>query len=531
MKKLLLWGLVLFLCGCAQQKPLSGGERDFTAPVVVNMFPQNLQENFSEKSFAIEFDEYVALNNIYQELLISPPMKTQPLVKVKNRTVIVQIKDTLQPNTTYTFNFSDGIVDLNEGNKAEDLLYVFSTGDAIDSLALHGEASYPLTNEAAAGARVLVFSDTIDFSKPGNKQPSYFTKTKKDGTYVLPFMKQGSYQVIALEDLNGNYNVDEDERVSSLIPKVSPQVVDSTAPSLDFKLFEQILKGPSLANYEVDSTGVFILPWSPFFAQKIELDLQFEKNLEGSLYLNEAKDSMYYELVAPIQNRNVDLYVKINDEVDTVAIPHIKDEFRTALKFSHNVDAKWRINDTMIFQTPFMSRLKEGNERMQLFEDSVLVQEFLPIALNDREYYATPQLKEGKKYKLLVGKGLMEDQFLVSNDSLKINFQTYKSEDLGVVELDIDPSIAEQAGWLEIYDKTKILVWKKRLQPNDKKLRIEKLIPNEYSVRYFIDVDGNELWNPIDFEKGIPAEEIYVFPEKINVRANWDLKVLLKLPV
>jgi hypothetical protein len=56
-------------------------------------------------------------------------------------------------------------------------------------------------------------------------------------------------------------------------------------------------------------------------------------------------------------------------------------------------------------------------------------------------------------------------------------------------------------------------------------------IPNEYSVRYFIDVDGNELWNPIDFDKGIPAEEIYVFPEKINVRANWDLKVSLKLPV
>jgi hypothetical protein len=273
------------------------------------------------------------------------------------------------------------------------------------------------------------------------------------------------------------------------------------------------------------------LPWSPFFAQKIELDLQFENNLEGSLYLNEAKDSIFYELVAPIQNRNVDLYVKINDEVDTVAVPHIKDEFRIELKFSHNVDAKWRINDTMIFQTPFMSRLKEGNELMQLFEDSVLVQEFLPKTLNEREYFATPQLKEGKKYKLLVGKGLVEDQFLVSNDSLKINFQTYRSEDLGVVELDIDPAMAEQTGWLEIYDKTKILVWKKRLQPNDQKLRIEKLIPNEYSVRYFIDVDGNELWNPIDFDKGIPAEEIYVFPEKINVRANWDLKVSLKLPV
>ncbi|MFY7708294.1 MAG: Ig-like domain-containing protein [Flavobacteriales bacterium] len=531
MKKLLFWSMVIFIWGCAQQKPLSGGERDFTAPVVVNMFPQNLQKNFSEKLFTIEFDEYVALNNIYQELLISPPMKTQPLVKVKNRTVIVQIKDTLQPNTTYTFNFSDGVVDLNEGNKAEDLLYVFSTGDSIDSLALHGTASYPITNELAAGARVLVFSDTVDFSKPGNKQPSYFTKTKKDGTYVLPFMKEGSYNVIALEDLNGNYNVDEDERVSSLVSKVSPQAVDSTAPNLDFKLFEQILKGPSLANYEVDSTGVFILPWSPFFAQKIELDLQFENNLEGSLYLNEAKDSIFYELVAPIQNRNVDLYVKINDEVDTVAVPHIKDEFRIELKFSHNVDAKWRINDTMIFQTPFMSRLKEGNELMQLFEDSVLVQEFLPKTLNEREYFATPQLKEGKKYKLLVGKGLVEDQFLVSNDSLKINFQTYRSEDLGVVELDIDPAMAEQTGWLEIYDKTKILVWKKRLQPNDQKLRIEKLIPNEYSVRYFIDVDGNELWNPIDFDKGIPAEEIYVFPEKINVRANWDLKVSLKLPV
>jgi len=531
MKKLLFWSLILFLWGCAQQKPLSGGERDFTAPVVVNMFPQNLQKNFSEKSFAIEFDEYVALNNIYQELLISPPMKTQPLVKVKNRTVTVQIKDSLQPNTTYTFNFSDGVVDLNEGNKAEDLLYVFSTGDSIDSLALHGKLSYPLTNEMAAGARVLVFSDTIDFSKPGNKQPSYFTKTKKDGTYVLPFMKEGNYQVIALEDLNGNYNVDQDERVSSIVDPVTPQVVDSLAPSLDFELYEQILKGPSLANYEVDSTGVFILPWSPFFNQKIELDLQFENNLEGSLYLNKTMDSIFYELVAPIQNRNVDLYVKINDEVDTVAVPHIKDEFRTALKFSHNISAKWRTGDTIFFSTPFMSRLKDTEERMQLYEDSVMIQELMPRTLNAREYFITPQLKEGQKYKLLVGRGLIEDQFLVSNDSLKINFQTYKGEDLGVIELDIDPAMAEQSGWLEIYDKSKILVWKRRLQPNDDKVRIEKLIPNEYSVRYFIDTDGNGIWNPIDFDKSIPAEEIYVFPEKINVRANWDLKVVLKLPV
>ncbi len=531
MKKVILGCLVLLLWGCAQQKPLSGGERDFTAPVVVNMFPQNLQKNFSEKTFSIEFDEYVALNNIYQELLISPPMKTQPVVKVKNRTVIVQIKDTLQPNTTYTFNFSDGVVDLNEGNKAENLLYVFSTGENIDSLALHGSAQYPLSNEAAAGARILVFSDTVNFSKPGNKQPSYFTKTKKDGSYVLPFMKEGSYQVLALEDLNGNYNVDEDERVSTLVSSVAPQVVDSLSPELDFQLFNQIPKSPSMANYEVDSTGVFILPWSPFFAQKIELDLQFENKLEGVLYSNKAKDSIFYELVAPIQNKNVDLYVNINDDVDTVAIPHIKDEFRTVLKLTHNVTPKWRKNDSIFFTTPFMSRLKENGGSIRLMEDSILVQTLTPNALTERDYYIVPAIKEGKKYKLQLSKGIIEDQFLVSNDSLEISFQTYKAEDLGTVELSLDDRMSEQSGWLEIYDKSKILVWKKRLQPNDKKIQIEGLIPNEYSVRYFVDTDGNELWNPIDFDKGIPAEDIYVFPEKINVRANWDLKIVLKLPV
>ncbi len=531
MKRILLGFLILILWGCAQQKPLSGGERDFTAPVVVNMFPQNLQKNFSQKTFSIEFDEYVALNNIYQELLVSPPMKTQPIVKVKNRTVIVQLNDTLKPNTTYTFNFSDGVVDLNEGNKAENLLYVFSTGNEIDSLTLHGKVSYPLSNELAVGARILVFSDTVDFSKPGNKQPSYFTKSKKDGTYVLPFMKEGNYQVLALEDLNGNYNVDDDERVSSILAPITPQVADSLAPEIDFKLFEQIAKGPSLADYQVDSTGVFILPWSPFFAQKIELDLQFENNLEGSLYLNKNKDSLFYELVAPIQNKNVDLFVKINDDTDTVAIPHIKDEFRTALKFSHNITSKWRVQDTIFFSTPFMSRLKEDAQTIQLFEDSLMVEEFTPRAATERSYYITPKLKEGKKYELRVGKGIFEDQFLISNDSLKINFQTYKSEDLGVLELVVDSSMSEQGGWLELYDKTKILIWKRRLQPNDQKIKVENLIPNEYSVRYFIDTDGNGLWNPVDFDKGIPAEDIYVFPEKVNVRANWDLKISLKLPI
>jgi hypothetical protein len=67
-------------------------------------------------------------------------MKYEPIISPTSATksISIKIKDTLQANTTYSFNFGQSIADNNEGNPINQFKYVFSTG-TIDSLALGGE--------------------------------------------------------------------------------------------------------------------------------------------------------------------------------------------------------------------------------------------------------------------------------------------------------------------------------------------------------------------------------------------------------
>ncbi|MEY4935210.1 MAG: hypothetical protein RIS64_1569, partial [Bacteroidota bacterium] len=86
--------------------------------------------------YQVPYSENIKLKNLNKQLIISPPMKNEPLIlpTTASKFITIRIKDTLQPNTTYSFNFGQSIADNNEGNPFNQFKYVFSTGDYIDSL-------------------------------------------------------------------------------------------------------------------------------------------------------------------------------------------------------------------------------------------------------------------------------------------------------------------------------------------------------------------------------------------------------------
>jgi len=124
--------------GCANIIPPEGGPRDSLAPRAIAVRPADSTRNFSERRITFNFDEYVEVQNVQQNLVVSPLPKNMPIVEAKLKTVTVRIRDTLEPNTTYAFNFTKVIKDVNEGNEVKDFIYVFSTGQTIDSLELTG---------------------------------------------------------------------------------------------------------------------------------------------------------------------------------------------------------------------------------------------------------------------------------------------------------------------------------------------------------------------------------------------------------
>ena len=196
--------LTMLETGCASIVPPSGGPKDTLPPVIVSVMPENETLHFNAKEIKIEFDEYVELNDIFSNLIISPFPEIMPEVSRKLRTVTVKIKDTLQPHTTYVYNFANAIKDLNEGNQGKDLLYVVSTGDYIDSMELSGEVKMANTGKADSTLTVMLYSN-LDDSAVVKQKPRYITTLDSNGVFFFRYLAPGDYRLYAMKAEGGSY--------------------------------------------------------------------------------------------------------------------------------------------------------------------------------------------------------------------------------------------------------------------------------------------------------------------------------------
>jgi len=196
--------VALIYTGCAQQGSPLGGPKDEDPPVVVETEPANYSTRFTSDKISISFDEYVVLDNVNQELVVSPPMEEKPEIKLRKKTIIIELMDTLKANTTYTFNFGSSIKDLHEGNKLLNFEYVFSTGDVLDSLSVKGTLKYAADLSAPENPiTIMLYSDLRD-SVPLTDIPMYIGRSGDEGVFSVNNLRSDVYKVFAIKD--GNYN-------------------------------------------------------------------------------------------------------------------------------------------------------------------------------------------------------------------------------------------------------------------------------------------------------------------------------------
>ncbi len=200
--------VVLFCRSCAQQGSPSGGPLDLDPPVVVESDPPNYSTRFEAKKIQITFDEYIVLDNVNQELIVSPPMEEQPEVKLRKKSLSIEFEEALKINTTYTFNFGNAIKDLHEGNKLQNFEYVFSTGDLLDSMSVRGTLKYAENLEVPEDPiSIMLYSDLRD-SVPLTDIPLYVGRSNDSGLFSVNNLRPDVYKVFALKDGNNNFLFD-----------------------------------------------------------------------------------------------------------------------------------------------------------------------------------------------------------------------------------------------------------------------------------------------------------------------------------
>lgn len=200
--------LVGILYGCANRVAPDGGPYDVTPPKYVKSSPDNKALNVGKKKIIITFDEYIQIKDIANKVIISPPQLQQPKILAIGKSVIVELADDLIPNTTYSLDFTDAIVDNNEGNPLENFSIAFSTGNEIDTMEIAGKVINIRNHEPMQGMLVGIHADSAGWDAFTDTTFLRMSRTGDLAQFVIRNIKQGSYRVYALKESDGNYRHD-----------------------------------------------------------------------------------------------------------------------------------------------------------------------------------------------------------------------------------------------------------------------------------------------------------------------------------
>lgn len=213
--------------GCANIVPPEGGPRDTIPPVLLKVSPGDSSRNFTGKTIVFTFDEFIDVQNIQENLLISPLPKVNPSVDFKLKTVTVRIKDSLEANTTYSFDFGKAVKDFTEGNPVRDLSYTFSTGSNFDSLELQGNVLLAENGKIDTTLIVMLHTNSNDSAVVTSK-PRYIAKLDSKGNFRFKNLPAKTFYIYALKD-EGGYRYNSDKQLFAFADK--PVTIESkTAP-------------------------------------------------------------------------------------------------------------------------------------------------------------------------------------------------------------------------------------------------------------------------------------------------------------
>jgi len=508
---------------CARRGNPTGGPKDITPPVLLKAEPENLTVNFKAEKIRLYFDEYIKLEKIQEQLIVSPPLKYIPEITPQGtarKYIEITLKDTLKENTTYTFNFGQSIVDNNEGNPYNYLTYVFSTGDYIDSLSLTGVVRDAFNKKADEFISVMLYeidtayTDSTIYQQP----PNYITNTL-DSTIIfnLNNLKAGKYALVAIKDEGKNNMFDQKADKIGFVEDTITLPTDSTylltlfreKPDYNISVPSFVAENRIQFGYQGNREDFVI-----------ETLTQLPDTVKTIFLKDREKDTLNYWFT-PFKMDSL-LFAITNDKlklIDTFSIKPRKLPADTLL-ISSGQKGKLSFEEkyTIIASTPLV---KIDTSLMALtVQDSLpgSFSAFLDTIENkvDFDFNVEPN----QKYKLELFPGAVEDFFEDINDTIVFNLSTGSLEDYGNLRLNLAGN-TQFPLIVQLTDDEGEKTIREIYMTEPKILEFNNLDPAKYMVRVIYDENSNEMWDTGNYLKKIQPEKVSYYPDIIEMRANW----------
>ena len=550
---ILLTALVLVGCANRGVGP-QGGPKDSIPPTAVKSVPENGTLNFTGRRIEITFNEYIQLDNISANLLMSPPQQRPPDVKARGKRVLIQFADSLRDSTTYTIDFGDAICDYTEKNPIHGYCFGFSTGPTIDTLETTGVVLDAENLKPRKGIIVGIHDDLSDTAF--TKHPFLrIARTDSMGVYRIANMHAGTYRLYAVDDVSRDNRLTPGESVAFAEHTIAVTAPDTAAtdsmPSHRDTLYlftpqQQRLYLQRTTRDEQHririafSTGPDSLPTIRPLIDSLNYNTYFSRNNDTvTLWLLDSAsiqpDSLFFE----VHYSRTDSLFHLEWATDTVLArwraPRLSAKAQQAqernrrnrrLGIKTNASKNFELYDTLRLTTATpLALIRE--EAMHLYErkdkDTVDYPVPFTIAPHDSlplQLLFVAKLEPGKKYELCLDSAALTDVYGITHVAGSYSLTLKTPEDYSTIRVTIEPF--DPSMRIQVLNAKEKVLQEQSAQPDGALFRYLK--PDAYFLRMYKDVNGDGKWTTGSWDDKRQPEKVYVNPTKIQTKSNWDFE-------
>ncbi|MDL2262057.1 Ig-like domain-containing protein [Bacteroidales bacterium OttesenSCG-928-I21] len=559
--------LILFLVvSCAKQTTPSGGPVDVTPPQMINAEPPIETTNFNENIIQIKFDEFIRLNNVNQKLIVSPPIEEIPTVLLTGKGLKIKLNpELLQPNTTYTLNFTDAIADNNENNAINSFVYAFSTGDYVDSLSFSGYVLDSYTKKPTEDVWVILHNNLSD-TAISTLAPSYITKTDKAGKFLIPYIQDNDYKIYALKDGNYNHKFDLPTEAIAFIDSIFHPSVELIS-KLEAKSDTLMLDILKLENIDPDSITSKPLDTYKNIPENIEL-LLFIENRQTQFIKSHKRltdnqleiifnSTQYEDFRLKVDgDDNIITYSKNNPDTINVWLQNSElfscDTLRVFLDYRDPIFTDTIHQDTLRFKkfekedkdtvlklnistgtlpykylivntkTPFIY-YDSTKIKLELKKDTNFVKVDFNLqkdSLNPLKLLILSNIDEKAEYRIIADSGFIKNIKGITNFTDTILLKTASIDEFGSLKINfnnISKNYIVQLLQNEVLQTEQI--------SEKGTVNFLYLKPGSYKIRVIEDINGNKRWDTGNLMLKKQPEPVYYYTSDYEIKSNWKHEI------
>ena len=507
-----------------------GGPRDRTPPKVLKIEPKNLTTNFSGNKITIEFDEYFNLQNEFKEFSISPEQEKPPLLKKSKKNLIVSFQDSLEKNTTYTLNFGNSIVDVNEGNVLKNFTYAFSTGPKLDSLSISGQVTNTQTGKPELDATVFIIPLARD-SIFGKKKASIYTSTDSSGRFKLNNLREDAYKIYAIKEINGDkiYQQSNDE-LAFLKDTI---ILKKNLDTIKLGLFKELPTNFRIVDRKFNSDGSITFAFNQQLV-KPELKILTSKAIDENKIVQFSKNNDSAKIwLKDLSFDSVQIAIKSEGKsLDTVTFNRDKKDIYTRVIQLTDNSQSGSINPYKPYQFFLNFPLSKIDiTKVKILEDSTSRTNFTieKDSLDVLAYSIIYPWKNKSNYNITYEEGAFTELFGTKNKEIKKTIKLASKDDYATLRVKVEVPEKNKSYIVELLNEKKVVI-KRDVVTKNETISYNNYKAGIYFVRVVYDNNNNGKWDTGSVKNQTQPERIWYDTAEYSMKANWDREAILTIP-